>query len=55
MQMEQALNEQVIGQPALTKAVADFLYYHALRQLHPELPQRPLLIAGPSGSGKTEV
>lgn len=26
-----------------------------LRQQHPSLPQRPLLIAGPSGSGKTEV
>lgn len=55
VQIEQALNEHIIGQSALTKAVADFLYYHALRQLHPELPQRPLMIAGPSGSGKTEV
>lgn len=53
--IEAELNETVIGQPELTKAVADFLYYHALRQLHPQLPQRPLLIAGPSGSGKTEV
>jgi ATP-dependent Clp protease ATP-binding subunit ClpX len=53
--IEQELNELIIGQPELTKAVADFLYYHALRQLHPELPQRPLLISGPSGSGKTEV
>lgn len=53
--IEQELNQRVIGQPALTKAVADFLYYHALRQQHPQLPQRPLLIAGPSGSGKTEV
>ena len=53
--IEQELNEQVIGQPQLTRAVADFLYYHALRQQHPSLPQRPLLIAGPSGSGKTEV
>lgn len=53
--IEAELNEVVIGQPALTRAVADFLYYHALRQLHPQLPQRPLLIAGPSGSGKTEV
>lgn len=49
------LDELVIGQTELTAAVADFLYYHALRQRHPELPQRPLLIAGPSGSGKTEV
>lgn len=55
LQIERALNERVIGQSELTKAVADFLYYHALRQLHPDLPQRPLLIAGPSGSGKTEV
>lgn len=54
-QIENELNEHIIGQPALTRAVADFLYYHALRQIHPELPQRPLLIAGPSGSGKTEV
>lgn len=53
--IESELNDIIIGQAALTKSVADFLYYHALRQLHPELPQRPLLIAGPSGSGKTEV
>lgn len=53
--IEQELNERIIGQSELTKAVADFLYYHALRQQHPSLPQRPLLIAGPSGSGKTEV
>ena len=54
-QIQQKLDERVIGQPELTAAVADFLYYHALRQKHPQLPQRPLLIAGPSGSGKTEV
>lgn len=53
--IEEALNKFVLGQPELTRAVADFLYYHALRQTCPELPQRPLLIAGPSGSGKTEV
>lgn len=55
LQIERELNEQIIGQPALTRAVADFLYYHALRQLHPELPQRPLMVSGPSGNGKTEV
>ena len=54
-QIEEELNKRIIGQPQLTKAVADFLYYHALRQLHPELPPRPLMISGPSGSGKTEV
>lgn len=54
-QIQQMLDERVIGQRELTAAVADFLYYHALRQKHPQLPQRPLLIAGPSGSGKTEV
>lgn len=53
--IEEELNEHVIGQPELTKAVADFLYYHALRQVHSSLPPRPMLIAGPSGSGKTEV
>lgn len=53
--IQTALAELVLGQPELTKAVADFLYYHALRQRHPDLPPRPLLIAGPSGSGKTEV
>lgn len=53
--LEAQLSEKLIGQPALSKAVADFLYYHALRQLHPELPQRPLMISGPSGSGKTEI
>lgn len=55
LQIEKELNEQIIGQPALTRAVADFLYYHVLRQIHPELPPRPLLISGPSGNGKTEV
>lgn len=54
-EIQQELDRQVIGQSELTRAVADFLYYHALRQKHPQLPQRPLLIAGPSGSGKTEV
>lgn len=54
-QIEAELNKRVIGQPQLVKGVADFLYYHALRQVHPQLPQRPLLISGPSGSGKTEV
>lgn len=53
--IQQELEQRVIGQRELTCAVADFLYYHALRLRHPELPQRPLLIAGPSGSGKTEV
>lgn len=53
--IQQALDRQVIGQEELTRAVADFLYYHAMRQKHPQLPQRPLLITGPSGSGKTEV
>ena len=53
--IQKELEEQVIGQQDLTCAVADFLYYHALRLQHPQLPQRPLLIAGPSGSGKTEV
>ena len=54
-QIQQELDEQIIGQQELTKSVADFLYYHALRQVHPQLPQRPMMIAGPSGSGKTEV
>ena len=54
-QIQQELDQQVIGQAELTQSVADFLYYHALRQKHPQLPQRPLLITGPSGSGKTEV
>jgi len=53
--IEQALNQRIMGQEAMTAAVADFLYYHALRLLHPQLPPRPLLISGPSGCGKTEV
>ncbi len=53
--IQRALQEYVIGQQELTRAVAEFLYYHGLRQKHPQLPQRPLMIAGPSGSGKTEV
>jgi ATP-dependent Clp protease ATP-binding subunit ClpX len=53
--IEHKLNERIIGQEELTKSVADFLYYHALRFLHPELPHRPMIIYGPSGSGKTEV
>ena len=38
------LEEYVIDQPELTKAVADFLYYQALRYKFPELPSRPMLI-----------
>jgi ATP-dependent Clp protease ATP-binding subunit ClpX len=53
--IQRQLQEYVIGQEELTRAVADFLYYHGLRQLHPGLPQRPLMISGPSGCGKTEV
>lgn len=49
------LNEYIVGQPELTSMVGDFIYYHILRQLHPQLPPRPMLISGPSGSGKTEV
>lgn len=55
VKIEQALNRRIMGQEAMTAAVADFLYYHALRFLHPQLPPRPLLISGPSGCGKTEV
>ena len=51
----QELDEYIVGQPELTKLVGDFVYYHVLRQLHPQLPPRPMLISGPSGSGKTEV
>ena len=54
-EIEKELNERVIGQPQLTSATADFLYYHAMRQINPSLPPRPMLIAGPSGTGKTEV
>lgn len=53
--LEQRLNNCIIGQPEMVKAVADFLYYHVLRCVHPELPVRNLLIAGSSGTGKTEV
>ncbi len=53
--IETELNEYIIDQPDLTKAVSDFLYYQALRNKFPELPSRPMLIAGQSGSGKTEV
>lgn len=54
-QLQRELSEHVIGQQALTREVAGFLYYHAMRQVHPNLPPRPMLISGPSGSGKTEV
>ena len=53
--IEAELNEYIIDQPNLTKAVSDFLYYQALRYKFPDLPSRPLLICGPSGSGKTEI
>lgn len=53
--LEEELNSRIIGQEELTKCVADFYYYHVMRQLHPKLPCRPMLICGPSGSGKTEV
>ena len=48
------LDQYIIGQPELTKAVADFLYYQAMMFKYP-LSSRPLLVCGPSGSGKTEV
>lgn len=54
-QVEQVLNGYIIGQPELTRDTADFLCYHALRQLYPHLPSRPMLVSGPSGSGKTQV
>lgn len=53
--IEEELNKYVIGQPQLTRMVADFAFYHALKQRHPELPPRVILTSGPSGSGKTEV
>lgn len=53
--IEEELNKYVIGQPQLTQMVADFAFYHALKQRHPELPPRVILTSGPSGSGKTEV
>lgn len=53
--IEDKLNERIIGQPTLTKDVADFIYYHVLRQVNPNLPPRPIIISGMSGSGKTEV
>ena len=48
------LDEHIIDQPHLTKAVAEYVYYQVLRLKYP-LPSRPMLICGPSGSGKTEV
>lgn len=53
--IENELNNYIVGQPELMRSVSDFLFYHALRQKHPELPLRSILISGPSGSGKTEV
>ena len=53
--LEEELNNYVVGQPELVRAVADFLYYHMMRQSYPALPARSLLIAGSSGTGKTEV
>lgn len=32
--IEDELNARIIGQPELTRDVADFLYYHILRQVH---------------------
>lgn len=54
-EIQRALNSRVIGQPDVTAAVADFIHYHVLRQVCPQLKPRPILIAGPSGCGKTEV
>lgn len=53
--IEKMLGERVLGQEELVKEVSIFLYYHALRVVHPSLPMRPLLIMGPTGSGKTEI
>lgn len=54
-EIQRALDSRVLGQPAVTAAVADFLHYHVLRQVCPQLKPRPILISGPSGCGKTEV
>lgn len=54
-QIEEKLTQYIVGQPELVRDTADFLYYHAMRQVLPNLPIRPMMIAGPSGSGKTEV
>ena len=53
--IEAELSEYVIGQQDLVRSVADFVYYHVMRRMHPELPVRNLLVAGGSGTGKTEV
>lgn len=53
--IENELKKYVIGQDNLVQQVALFVYYHILRQVKPELHNRPMLISGPSGSGKTEV
>ena len=53
--IEAQLSEYVIGQQELVRSVADFVYYHVMRRMHPELPVRNLLVAGGSGTGKTEV
>ena len=53
--IQEKLSRHVMEQPQLLEAVADFLRYHALRQLYPDLPMRPMLVTGPSGCGKTEV
>ena len=53
--IEKKLKKYIIGQDDLVRHTAVFLYYHALRQMYPNLKVRPLLIAGPSGSGKTEI
>ena len=54
-EIQRALDSRVLGQPEVTAAVADFLHYHVLRQVCPQLKPRPILISGPSGCGKTEV
>lgn len=53
--IEAELNEYIMDQCDLTRAVSDFLYYQALRYKYPHIHSWPLLICGPSGSGKTEV
>jgi ATP-dependent Clp protease ATP-binding subunit ClpC len=55
LEMEQTLEEQVLGQSAVVEDVAATLRRAKTNINHPDRPQASFLFMGPSGVGKTEL
>ena len=56
LEMEDFLNQQVLGQKSAIKAIAEHLRLTATSfRLHPHKPKGVFLLIGPTGVGKTEI